>query len=110
MKRIKIITWILVAISFISFFLYSYYKDNIATKYYINRTYNGIIQEIAIIENDRGIPNIRINNKWLFLGMSDSKVKHYIKTGDSISKQTGEIQVKVYRKNNSGVWIEKIFN
>lgn len=73
------------------------------------RNYSGIISEIRNLPGNRDLPDIKINKQWIPLGISDSKVKHYIQVGDSIVKESGMEIIKVYRKNINDEWEEKIF-
>jgi len=78
--------------------------------HFINRNYSGIITEIRWRDNTHGLPDIKLNGEWIFLDVPDSKIATFIQVGDSVVKETGTSEIKVYKKNIKGKWFEKIFH
>ena len=83
---------------------------SITPKFINEKEYYGIIKKIVYIDGNRGLPKINIGTRWIILGGKlESTVSTYIKVNDSIVKLKGVNEIKVYRKNRSGHWIEKLF-
>ena len=91
------------------FFLSGYYKTKESNKFFIEMELHGIINEIKYNEGYRGLPHIKIDNQWIFIGINGEKVHNHIIIGDSIVKDSGTTTFKVYRKNEQGVWDERIY-
>lgn len=109
MEKIRRTILIIGGILFILFFIYTFYLIYYGKKESIERQYSGIITEIRNLPGNRDIPDIKIDNQWIPLGIDDSKVKHYIQLGDSIVKESGSEIIEVYRKNLKGEWAVQIF-
>ena len=109
-KTIAIIAFFIVLFS--GFFLRGYFMNKKAEEAFINeKEYAGLIEEIVYFNGNRGLPKIKIVNQWvLFGGKLEATVSTYIEVGDSISKSPGENIIKVYRRNKSGQWGERIFH
>ena len=109
-KHIKLIFFIIAVCAFIVFFINGYYKDKKAQTAFIEEEFHGIIMEIKYIEGRRrGFPDLKINSKWIYLGLNGEKIQNYIKVSDSIVKDSGTETINVYRKNVKGSWDEKVF-
>ena len=108
-KRTKIIVFIMVAIAFIVFFVHGYHKDKKAKNTFIEIEFYGIIKEIKYTEGNRGFPILRINDKWINLGINAANIYNFIHESDSIVKDSGTERIKVYRKNPYGKWDEIVF-
>jgi len=109
MKKIKNIIICLIVLLFISFFVHVIYLSYHGQKEFIKSHYNGVILEIRKLEGRRDLPDIRINDKWLSIDINESKIKNYIKVGDSIVKDSGTEEIKVYRMDENNNWKVKIF-
>lgn len=76
---------------------------------FIDNQYYGIIEEIEYQENRRGLPSIRLRRDWLHLGLSEQKIMNYINIQDSIAKDSGSAEIRVYKKTENGNWNERVF-
>ncbi len=108
-KHIKLIFFIIAICAFIVFNINEYYNDKQAQTAFIEKEFHGIILEIIYIEGHRGLPDLKINSKWIYMGVNGQKIQNYIKVSDSIVKDSGTETIKVYRKNYKGIWDEKVF-
>lgn len=108
-KRIKLIFFITVTIAFMLFYINGYYEDRKAQKAFVEEEFHGIIIEIKYFEGRRGFPDLKIDNKWIYMGLNGEKIQNYIKVSDSLAKESGTEIIKVYRKNLKGNWDEKAF-
>ena len=85
------------------FIVKTYRSQKHAAREHYNKKYSGIISKIQHYDGDSGYPKILVNNEWIFLDVYDDWIAHYIKEGDSIVKDTGDIFL-VYRLKNDGAW------
>jgi len=108
-KFFKIVFIITAFLTLIIFIIEGFYKDKKGRETFIQESYHGIINDIVFFEGNRGFPLLKINNNWHTCGILESKIQNYIKVGDSISKNSGREEIKVYRKNINGNLYEKVF-
>lgn len=78
-------------------------------KNYLEKHCKGIIKGIYFDGYNLGFPTLKIDSELYRFGVKEEKVQHYIKVGDSIVKEKGYKTIKLYHKNEKGIWIEKIF-
>lgn len=108
MKKFKTIIRVIFFIPFIIFFITGIIKQEKDYKEFLNERYKGVITDIREIEGSRGIPEIKINNEWIYLGPHGSKVENYVKIGDSIVKKANSEKIIVFKKKNNK-WYGKEF-
>lgn len=108
METIKKYIITIVIISFIVFFAYNFYLSYQAKQVFIEDSYKGIINNIEYFEGRRGLPDVKIGNEMHYFGYEE-KIIHYIQVCDSIVKESGTEEIKIYRKNLKGKWDEKTF-
>lgn len=85
-------------------------NSNMAKENFKTIQYKYVIEDIEYRVNNKGCPHIKVNGNWRYLNNTECKISDYIQIGDSISKESGSMTIKVYRKNEEGVWIKKSFN
>jgi hypothetical protein len=103
---------VFISILFIGFALFAIYIGYLFVHGHLqfrDRAYIGIISNIRKLEFNRGLPDIKIQDEWIPLSIEDAKIKDYIQIGDSIVKESGSINIFVYRKDDNGKWIQKCF-
>ena len=109
LKVLKEALLIIGIITFVIFITYNIYLDKKAIKKFTEIEYSGVIMKIRLNDGMRGIPDINLNGKWHIMDLDESKIIHYIKIGDSIVKKSGNVEIKVYRKDSLGTWQVKVF-
>lgn len=77
-------------------------------KEFLDEEYKGVILDIRVLEGNRGTPELKIRNEWIYLGPHGSKVENYIKIGDSIVKKAKREEIIVFKKKNNK-WYGKKF-
>jgi hypothetical protein len=108
-KTIRKVIIIIFLIMFVIFFSYNLFLIRVGRKEFIDKSYNGLIIDIRKVEGRRDLPDIKLNNNWMPLDEFDSKVSYYIKIGDSIVKESGTEEIKVFRKDEENEWRVRIF-
>ncbi len=109
-KKFKWVQIIFVFIFIVGFFIYNEYIDRKSENEFQSINYECVIKDIRFIEGKRGLPDVQLNNKWYYLGYStEIKIASYIHIGDSIVKKSGNVEIKVYRKDSLGTWRVKVF-
>ena len=91
------------------FFAHGFFKDHQAANKFITENYKGLVREIVYKDGKRGLPDVKLDSNWFYFGMNEEKIKLYIRIGDSIVKESGTKTIKIYRKNENGKWVDKIF-
>jgi hypothetical protein len=76
---------------------------------YLNREFHGVISNIRIQENSRGLPDIKIGEDWIDLNIPEQKISRYVCVGDSVLKECGKSEIVVFRKNSDQKWVGKVF-
>jgi len=99
-KHVVITIFVSFFVIFFCYFIHLYYDSVAKTK---NRHYRGIIQDIRILDKNRGLPDLKINDMWIHI-IYEPINKNDILIGDSIAKDSGSLLIKVFRKRNNGNW------
>ena len=109
MKYFKLLYFLLLITMFVLFIIKGFEMDKQAKVKSIKRSYFGKIKDIKYVEGNRGDPSVKIGNNVFVFGYLEDKVRHYVKVGDSIAKDSGSTAIRVFRKDSNGVWHEKVF-
>ncbi|MBI2968270.1 MAG: hypothetical protein HYY40_10730 [Bacteroidetes bacterium] len=109
LKRNIIIGSIIFAVVYLIMSIQSHFEKKESYKEYIQLSYYRKIEDIIYIEGHRGLPDIYSNNKWYPLHLYEANIMHYIQIGDSLAKDSGSVEIKVYRKDENGDRAVKIF-
>lgn len=109
MKYIKLTFYIILACGAIAFIARGYLQQKKSESAFLEKNYNGIIVDIKHFRGNRGDPYVKIGDQWVMFGIHEDKVRNYIKVSDSIVKDPSTSTIKIYRRNTSGQWDEKIF-
>lgn len=70
---------------------------------FCNMSYQGVIKKIEW--DEKKFPTLYFNDKTEYLSYYDRDSLCEIFVGDSIVKRSGDMNYRIYRKNNSGKWI-----
>lgn len=97
MKKFKYIVIAVNIVAFIIFFVYTYYQEIDSRENFLQESYSGIVENLVVNNYDRGNISIKLNNQWMSLGSFEPYIQKKIKIGDSIVKETGTTELKVYR-------------
>ncbi len=79
-----------------------------AEKKFHKWSFNGIVDDITY--DDKGYPVIIVNSDDYDLGLSQYYFDHMIQKGDSIKKDSGQLTIKLIKKNNGKIIVFPMFS
>ena len=94
MKKLAIALIILV---FVGFIIYAIILQKEVRENFLQESYSGIVENLVVNNYDRGNISIKLNNQWLSLGSFEPYIQNKIKIGDSVVKESGTTELKVFR-------------
>jgi hypothetical protein len=97
MKTFKHIIIAINILAFIIFFIYTHYQEADSREKFLQESYSGIVENSVVDEFGRGSISIKLKDQWINLGFHEPYIQEKIKIGDSIVKESGTSELKVYR-------------
>jgi hypothetical protein len=101
-KLFRIVPLILGAWLVIGTIIFIAYPAWLADKDFIDLKYRSVIHQIEYRPGHRGAPHIKFDSAWYLLTIDEMYIVPYIQVGDSIVKEKGVREVKVYRRGIDG--------